>query len=238
MTGERMKVNDELYVLEILMDPDGPIMNLSLIRDLDHGLTLVDTALPGQIDLIEIALKQEGFSPEEIKKIVITHQDMDHVGCLHALKERTRATVYAYVDEVLYIDGTLTPIKFPTAERLAQNPNMAEKMKHYKPLPVDEAVQDGHVLEKSAGAVVVATPGHTPGHMSLYLPRTKTLIAGDALTSDSGALNGPLERATPDMGLAMESVRKLAELDVESIVCYHGGLVVDDALGQLKRVAG
>jgi glyoxylase-like metal-dependent hydrolase (beta-lactamase superfamily II) len=84
---------------------------------------------------------------------------------------------------------------------------------------------------------VIFTPGHTPGHICLYLERSKILIAGDALTAGDGQLRGPNVAATPDMPAASQSVRKLAELDVQTIVCYHGGVVGEDASGQLRRVA-
>ncbi|MEP7190312.1 MAG: MBL fold metallo-hydrolase, partial [Roseiflexaceae bacterium] len=77
----------------------------------------------------------------------------------------------------------------------------------------------------------------TPGHMCLYHERARTLIAGDALTSNDGQLMGPNEGATPDMPTASQSVRKLAELDVQTIICYHGGAVTVDANQQLQRVA-
>lgn len=235
-----MKINDDLHVLEVPMPLAGTvnIMNLSLIVDPVHGLTLVDTGLPSQADLVEETIAAEGFSSADLKQIILTHQDLDHVGALHPLKERTGAAVFAYVDEIPYIDGTIIPLKMPTPERLLQYPEMAERLKHYKPTPVDEAVTDGQILPRSAGVQAIATPGHSPGHMSLYFPATKTLITGDALTSADGVLNGPSRGATPNMELAMESVKKLAQLDVETIICYHGGLVTQDANAQLKRVAG
>jgi glyoxylase-like metal-dependent hydrolase (beta-lactamase superfamily II) len=71
----------------------------------------------------------------------------------------------------------------------------------------------------------------------VYLERTGTLITGDALTSEAGQLRPPNERATPDLWAAGQSVGKLAGLDVQAIVTYHGGVVCEDASGQLKRVA-
>ena len=103
---------------------------------------------------------------------------------------------------------------------------------------VDRTLQDGEVLPLAGGVRIVATPGHTFGHASLYLERSKTLIAGDALTSGDGTLHGPSAQATPDMQTAGQSVGKLADLDVQSVVAYHGGVVREDANGQLKRVAG
>lgn len=84
---------------------------------------------------------------------------------------------------------------------------------------------------------VISTPGHTPGHISLYLRREKTLIAGDALTAEDGRLMGPPPPPhTLDTTTAWQSVGRLAELDVERIVCYHGGIVDEDPGGQLRRV--
>lgn len=234
-----MKLNDQLHILKVPMSPGDTawIMNISLIVDAGHGLTLVDTGLPTQADLIEEMIVAEGFSLSDVKQIVLTHQDLDHVGALNPLKERTGATVFAYADEIPYIDGTLPPIKFPTPERLAQNPLIAKRLKHYKPTQVDQALHDQEVLARSSSAQVIATPGHTPGHIALYLPNTKTLIAGDSMVAENGILKGPSPQNTPDMEAATQSLRNLLDLDIETIVCYHGGLITDDAMGQLKRVA-
>ncbi len=83
---------------------------------------------------------------------------------------------------------------------------------------------------------MISTPGHTPGHISLYLEQTKVLIAGDALTAEDSSLNGPNPSMTPEMGTAIQSIKRLADLDVDTIVCYHGGVVSKDADGQLRRV--
>jgi glyoxylase-like metal-dependent hydrolase (beta-lactamase superfamily II) len=62
------------------------------------------------------------------------------------------------------------------------------------------------------------------------------LVAGDALTAEVGRLNGPNPPVTLDTDEAANSVRRLADLDVGTIVCYHGGVVSEDAKGQLRRV--
>ncbi len=80
---------------------------------------------------------------------------------------------------------------------------------------------------------MIFTPRHTPGHISLYLEGSRVLVAGDALTADRGHLNGPNPLATLDMRTAMQSVRRLAELDVDTVVCYHGGVVSEDTNAQL-----
>jgi glyoxylase-like metal-dependent hydrolase (beta-lactamase superfamily II) len=76
----------------------------------------------------------------------------------------------------------------------------------------------------------------TPGHTSLYLERPKVLVAGDALTAEEGHLNGPNPLLTLDVREAVRSVRRLADLGLDTIVCYHGGVVGQDANGQLRRI--
>jgi len=230
-----MRVNDDLVVLEL---PLGEwIMNLSVILDPEKGATLVDTGVPGQAPMILEKLAAEGIAPSDVKRILISHQDIDHIGSLKALKEATGAEVLALDVEVPYIDGTLPSPKMPSPERLEQNPGLKAMLDALERSTVDVALEDGEVLDLAGGVTVIATPGHTPGHISLYLNRTQTLITGDALTSSGGTLGGPMEMATPDMVSAKASVKRIAEFDVKLIVAYHGGLVDQDANGQLRRVA-
>jgi glyoxylase-like metal-dependent hydrolase (beta-lactamase superfamily II) len=99
-----------------------------------------------------------------------------------------------------------------------------------------EHLEDGERLDIAGWIRVIFTPGHTPGHLSLYLERSKVLIAGDALRAERGSLNGPNPAMTLEMGTAIQSMRRLADLEIDTIVCYHGGVVSEDANGQLRRV--
>ena len=85
---------------------------------------------------------------------------------------------------------------------------------------------------------VVFTPGHTVGHLSLYVEQGGVLITGDAMSSADGRLGGPLEQATPSLPEALKSVQKLAQLPAQKVLTYHGGVVDQDAALQLTRVAG
>jgi glyoxylase-like metal-dependent hydrolase (beta-lactamase superfamily II) len=230
-----MNLSDDLYILA-LPTPLGSQLNLSLILDATHGPTLVDTGLPGQVDALAAALAEAGVQVADIRRIILTHQDIDHVGSLHDLVSATGAQVLAHATEIPAIDGTVLP-RFAPPEVLEQRPELRAVIEQFRPTPVDVALGDGTRLDLAGGVRVIFTPGHTPGHISLYLERSRTLITGDALTANEGQLAGPNQGATPDMPTAGQSVRRLADLDVRTIVCYHGGVVRDDAQGQLRRVA-
>jgi glyoxylase-like metal-dependent hydrolase (beta-lactamase superfamily II) len=143
--------------------------------------------------------------------------------------------VFAHPADAAHIDGSLRPLK-PSPEMLERRPQMREVLERLEPVRVDEHLADGDRLDLAGGTRVIFTPGHTPGHLSLYLERPKVLVAGDALTAEGGHLNGPNPPLTLDVRAAVRSVRRLADLEIDTIVCYHGGVVSEDANGQLRRV--
>jgi glyoxylase-like metal-dependent hydrolase (beta-lactamase superfamily II) len=233
-----MRVADGVHVLPIprgSREAEG-FLNLTLILDEEKGNMLVDAGLPGQEEAIASALDEAGVGVGDLRRIIFTHQDLDHVGAGAALVRQSGATVLAHPADVPYIEGELRPLKV-TPEMLERRPQMREVLERLEPVGVDELLEDGDLLDLAGGTRVIFTPGHTPGHTSLYLERSRVLIAGDALTAEGGRLNGPNPPLTLDMGEAVRSVRKLADLDVDTIVCYHGGVVGEDANEQLRRVS-
>jgi glyoxylase-like metal-dependent hydrolase (beta-lactamase superfamily II) len=232
-----MRIANGVYVLPIPRSPQesGTFLNLTLIADEENGNTLVDAGLPDQTGAINAALGEAGIGVRDLRRIIFTHQDLDHVGSGAALVRQSGAQVLAHSADGPYIEGRLRPLK-PTPEMLEQRPQMREVLERLEPIGVDEQLENDARLELAGGTRVIFTPGHTPGHISLYLERSKLLIAGDALTAERGHLNGPNPMATLDMRTAIESIRRLADLDVDTIICYHGGVVSEDANGQLQRV--
>ncbi len=232
-----MRVASGVYVLPIPRSPQeaGSYLNLTLIVDEENGTTLVDAGLPDQTDAIGAALAEAGMGVRDLRRIIFTHQDLDHVGSGAALVRQSGARVLAHSADAPYIDGSLGPLK-PSPEMLEQRPQMRKALERLEPVVVDEQVENGTRIDLAGGTRVVFTPGHTPGHISLYLEGSKVLVAGDALTADGGHLNGPNPWATLDMRTATRSVKRLADLDIDTIVCYHGGVVSEDANGQLRRV--
>ena len=178
-----------------------------------RGLILVDVGLPGAVEQLSVHLQDMGFEWDDVWAILLTHHDGDHVGALPAVLDRTDALVFAHQDEAPYIDGRSDPIK--GGESVG--------------VPVDVELTDGVAFRTSAGPIeIVETPGHSPGHVSLHFSDSGLLIAGDAMTAENG-LAGPKPEFTPEMDQAGKSVGRLADLDVEGILCYHGGYVEEDS---------
>jgi glyoxylase-like metal-dependent hydrolase (beta-lactamase superfamily II) len=228
-----MRIADGVYVLPIPRGSRGAggFLNLTLILDEQNGNTLVDAGLPGQAETIGAVLTEVGIGVRDLRRIIFTHQDLDHVDSGAALVRQSGATVLAHPADAAHIDGSLRPLK-PSPEMLERRPQMREVLERLEPVRVDEHLADGDRLDLAGGTRVI----FTPGHLSLYLERPKVLVAGDALTAEGGHLNGPNPPLTLDVRAAVRSVRRLADLEIDTIVCYHGGVVSEDANGQLRRV--
>lgn len=188
-----------------------------------RGVLLVDVGFPHAVDQLEDNLAAVGHDWEDVWGVLLTHQDGDHAGGVAAVRERVDPVLFAHPESAPYVDGRLDPIKSDEGGR-------------YPPVPVDVEVTDGTTVRTVAGPMeVIFTPGHAPGHLSLYLPDEKLLLAADALRSVGGTLAGPNEEFTVEMEVAVDSVGHLADHDIERTLCYHGGLV-EEGTGAIARI--
>ena len=215
---------------------------LTLFWD-DESVVLVDTGFPGMEQQIQEVAAKAGVPFERLNKVIITHQDIDHIGSLPKLLNQN-VEVLAHEGEKPYIQGDKPLIKadieklskmteaLPEPQRTAilsvfTNPPKAK---------VDRTVSDGEELPDCGGIVVIHTPGHTPGHICLYHKPSKTLVTGDALTANESQLAGPNPSATYDLAEAIKSVKKIALFDIENVICYHGGVFQEDVQKQLQQL--
>ncbi|HTG69306.1 MAG TPA: MBL fold metallo-hydrolase [Candidatus Udaeobacter sp.] len=212
----------------------------TLIWDNDTAI-LVDTGYPGQLPLIKEQVERAGVSFSKLNKIIITHQDLDHIGSLPAVLQELphKAEVLAAEKEAPYIQGDKRLLKLtPEAIGQAVNALPAEVPEEWRAsfrkvlenppsAKVDVLIADGQELPYCGGITVIDTPGHTPGHISLYHKASKTLIAADALIVENDQLLGPTPQYCIDHMLAQQSLKKFTEFDIETVICFHGGLYTD-----------
>jgi glyoxylase-like metal-dependent hydrolase (beta-lactamase superfamily II) len=114
-----MRIANSVYVLPIPRSPQeaDSYLNLTLIVDEKNGTTLVDAGLPDQTEAIGAALVEAGIEVRDLRRIIFTHQDLDHVGSGAALVRQSGARVLAHSADAPYIEGRLRPLK-PTPEML------------------------------------------------------------------------------------------------------------------------
>lgn len=232
-------------MLPLKFENNGMIMRLSptLIESGDD-LILVDCGNPGLVDLLEEAIQNAGYSPEMLTKVMITHHDHDHFGSLAALKRKyPKVKIYASELEAAYISGDRKSLRLIQAESIYDT--LPEERKEWargfhtylaniENVKVDIVLKDGDVIDATGDVIAIATPGHMPGHMSVYVNSDKTLISGDALVAQEGVLMMANPQYSLDLDEARRSARKLSQYKIERVICYHGGEVEGDIPELLK----
>lgn len=240
-----MKIADGIAILDISIN----LMQTStiyptLIWD-DDTVILVDAGGPDSAPQIKKAMEDEGVAFERLDKIVITHQDIDHIGGINNIvNELPGVEVVSHVEDKPYIQGEKRLVRLSPKfmERINALPEgKREKVLHIfenTSADVDTTLGDSEELDVSGGITAIHTPGHTPGHLCLYHKQSKTLIAGDTLNVVDGQLFGPRKEllTEEDATFAMDSLKKFEGFYIENVITYHGGLFSDNPNQRIKEL--
>ena len=212
------------------------IVNLFFVGARGAGeWVLIDAGLYGSASRIRSAAEERYGKGARPSCIVLTHGHFDHVGALKELAEGWDVPVYAHELEMPYLTGRSD---YPPFDPTVGGGAMARLAFMYPRKAIDlgsrvrKFPEDGSV-PGMPGWKWVHTPGHTPGHVSLFRESDRTLIVGDAFVttkqesaiavlSQKQEVHGPPMYATPDWGQARESVEKLAALRPQIAATGHG----------------
>jgi glyoxylase-like metal-dependent hydrolase (beta-lactamase superfamily II) len=204
-------------------------------RGFQRGWTLVDTGPAGSANKI-IAMAEAIFGPgTKPLAIVLTHGHPDHAGSAEELLKHWDVPVYVHRLELPYVSGIAAypPPDFTVGGGLM---SLASIFFPKDPVNIGNKLR---IIDMQEGVPelpewkVIHTPGHTPGHVSMFLPLNTTLIAGDAFVTTKSEsaicvfagvkrLSGPPMNITTDWEQATISVRKLADLQPRIAATGHG----------------
>jgi glyoxylase-like metal-dependent hydrolase (beta-lactamase superfamily II) len=210
--------------------------NAYLIVDED-GLALVDTGLPGSGKRILALIAALGRRPEEVTRIILTHQHPDHIGGAADLVAASGAEVWAHPLDTPAIEGTGERDGPKGPLGLVFNMLIFPRL---RPVKVAHPLNDGETLPVlvSEGALrLVATPGHTLGHVSLYLASRKLLFAGDALRHSGEKVVPSPALFNRDQAQALRSFADLTRLEIEVSLPGHGAPIMYGAGARLTQAA-
>jgi glyoxylase-like metal-dependent hydrolase (beta-lactamase superfamily II) len=206
----------------------GVVANVYLLVD-PGGLSLIDAGLPRQDAKILEYIASLGFAPQDLKHILITHADSDHVGGLAGLQAVTPARTYASPIEAEAIQaGRFSrPLKLEGWRKWLFQ--ISTRIFRITPGSVDEMLVEEQELPIWGGLRVLKTPGHTPGHLSYYAFDTGVLFPGDSLRCQHDAITVSRGANTWDEGLAHRSALEQATLSARVVCAGHGPVVQDAA---------
>ncbi len=216
------------------------------------GWVLIDTGVPGSAGRIESAASKRFGENVPPVAIVLTHGHSDHSGAVKTLAEKWDVPVYAHTLELPYLDGRAS---YPPPDTSQGGGIMPKLSPMFGRGPIDisqflRVLPDNGSVPGMPGWRWLHTPGHTPGHISLWRESDRSLISGDAFitTNQESAyavatqkeeMHGPPTYFTPDWPSAKRSVEMLSALQPELVVTGHGrammGPLMREALQTLAR---
>lgn len=204
------------------------LVNAYLVAE-DDGLTLVDTTIGGSADRILAAAEAAGAP---IVRILLTHAHSDHVGSLDALRERLpEAEVIVSTREARLLAGDMSLDPDEPKDKLRGGyPAVGTKP--------DRTVDDG---DRVGSLEVIASPGHTPGHIAALDVRDRTLYCGDVYSTFAGTATSakvnlllPLALFTWHRPTELESARALRSREPARLAPGHGK-VIEGPLAAMDR---
>ncbi len=183
---------------------------------IDDGLLLVDTGIPGNAKRIVAFIEGIGRGTADLRYIVLTHCDMDHIGSAAALKDLTGAKVAIHELDGPVLSGAQKPQK---GGRAMVAFSRLFRIRHVTP---DLLLKDGDTI---GGFRVMHVPGHTAGSIVLYR-EDGVVFSGDALLSDGrGRVRPPSSRLSLDPDLALASAERIKALHTTLLCTGHGAPV-------------
>jgi glyoxylase-like metal-dependent hydrolase (beta-lactamase superfamily II) len=198
------------------------VMNGYLVRE-DDGFTVIDTGTAGMDKMIMAAAAQEG---QPIKRVVLTHAHSDHIGGLDALN-------HALPD--LEVIASEQSARFIAGDRSLEPGQADAPVKGGFPEVETRPTRSVKDNDRIGSLIVVATPGHTPGHIALFDERDGSLFAGDAFQTLGGIAVAGVVRwrfplpalATWHKPTAVQSAEKLLALNPKRLATGHGRVLED-----------
>ena len=224
------------------------LVNSYLVQD-GGAITIIDAGMSGQYGDLERELAAMGRTKADIRAIVLTHGDTDHVGFADRLRQELGIPVYVHAADAPRARGE---IKKPSSGWGPMKPGPFLGFMWYglrkgglRTKPVSELTTlDGEAtLDLPGSPHVIPLPGHTPGSVAIHVPAVGALFLGDGMTTRSvltGETGPRLAPFTLDPAAALASFGALDGLEARWVLPGHGDAWtggVGEALRQIREAA-
>lgn len=206
------------------------LVNSYLVAD-DAGVTVIDTGMPGDFDALVAELRAMGRTVDDIRGVLLTHGDTDHIGFAERLRRDHGVPVFVHAADAARARG-LEKAPSPSWGPWRPGPTLgflvnAARHGGLRTTYVGEVheVHDGDVLDLPGAPRVVGLPGHSPGSVAVHVPSVSAVFVGDALTTRhvlTGRRGPQPAPFTDDPEQALASLDRLAGIDATWVLPGHG----------------
>lgn len=197
-----MKVTEKVHALE---STKGNYAYLIL----DEEITVIDTGMPRQEKALLKELESLNIELSDIKHILLTHHDIDHIGNVALLEKAAGAKVWASKEDIPYIYGEKPR---PGIKRI-----LSIFMKAKLPEKINPYPENGIINNQ---VEIIPSPGHTPGHVCILFE--DVLFAGDLLRTSPDKIKPMMSIMNWNDSLIRESIAKIDKLSFKWICPAHG----------------
>jgi len=215
----------------------------------DDGITVIDAGFAGHYTELRSELKAAGRSLDDIRGIVLTHGDDDHIGFAARLHEERGVPIFVHPADAertmgrertnppwgsMRLGATVGFLAYGISEG-------ALRIRHPQEV---STFADGDTLDLPGSPQIIALPGHSPGSVAIHVPAVGALFVGDALTTRhvlTGRTGPQPAPFTDDPAAAAHSLARLEGLDAPWVLPGHGDPWkggVPDLLTRYRAVAG
>lgn len=219
-----MKIAEGLYRI------GSDIVNSYLVVDGD-GVTIIDAGLPRYWTLLDGELARIGLSLDDVRALILTHGDTDHIGFAARLSREKGIPAYLHPadDDRAHLkvkkpSGGWGPIKLgPLAGFLWYSARHGGL--RIPPAGELRPVKDGQVLDVPGSPRIIHVPGHTPGSVAVHVPAVDAVFLGDTMTTRNvlTGVTGPKPAPfTLEPRQALESLDRLEGVDATWVLPGHG----------------
>jgi glyoxylase-like metal-dependent hydrolase (beta-lactamase superfamily II) len=198
--------------------------------DTDEGITLIDAGLPGHWNDLQRELQSLGKTAGDIRGLVLTHGDSDHIGFAERLRSEHGVPVFVHAaDAVRARTGEKPKTPFgqmrigPTIGFFGYS--IRKNGMRVKYVQEVTEIADGDTLDLPGSPVIVQMPGHSPGSVAVHVPLADAVCVGDALTTRhvlTGRTGPQPAPFTDDPAEALASLERIAGLQASWVLPGHG----------------
>ncbi|WP_144874429.1 MBL fold metallo-hydrolase [Microbacterium sp. 1.5R] len=202
----------------------------SYLIDLPEGITLIDAGMPGHWRDLQRELAEIGRPLADVRGVVLTHGDSDHIGFAEKLRREAGVPVFVHTADAHRVRTGEKPqtamgpsrlgpmlrfLAYGIRQRALRTPQVAEVVE----------VADGDVLDLPGAPAIIGMPGHSPGSIAIHVPVVDAVFVGDALTTRhvltgrEGAQPAPF---TDEPERASASLDRLADVPASWVLPGHG----------------